>query len=171
MSAETSKHLLNKNDPNEYAKLDRKRPRSLNTHNELQVIENSWEQEKCSSQGSAHQLVFQRTMLSSKSLYTSSIIQTEQVIFKNVSVYIHTNMHATLVKDKTINFKVSRERYLREFRVRKGNGGMIQLFYNHNFYYKKNLLCLHVSCLGSLYFPHQAVCFPHLCASFSSLSL
>lgn len=49
-------------------------------------------------QGIAHQLVVQFQKLSHENVYTSNIIQTRQVIFRNS--YAYTHMHVTIIIEK-----------------------------------------------------------------------
>lgn len=62
-------------------------------------------------------------------MHTSNVMQSNQVIVKNMCVYIHTHaytfMHVITMKKEIMNLKASKEEYMGGFEEKKWKGEMI----------------------------------------------
>ena len=91
--------MLNKRDRNKYAKLDEEKPMEpqpfTKNYGQLSKARN-WRDDP--PLGRANKLVVQNHKVCSENVYISYIIQTLQVIFKNI--YVNTYMHAITINGK-----------------------------------------------------------------------
>ena len=70
-------------------------------------------------------IAYQCQIVSSKSIYTSNILQTTQIIFRKIYVYTYTYMHVTTINEKkkeSMNLKESQQGYMGGVGGRKENG-------------------------------------------------
>jgi hypothetical protein len=66
-------------------------------------------------------MIIQYQIISPENIHASNILQTEQVIHKNI--YVHVHVHETAIKEnETMNLKEGKEGYMRGFGGRKGEG-------------------------------------------------
>ena len=63
-------------------------------------------------------------MISPENIHTSNITQIEQVILRNIFVYMYTYMHVTTILKNAMNLKGSKEMCMKWFRDRKEKGEM-----------------------------------------------
>lgn len=70
-------------------------------------------------------------MVDHKNIHTSNIIMTDQGIFRNIYVQTYTNMYVIVISKKGgDDLKESREVKTGGFGGRKGNGEMLQFYYD-----------------------------------------
>lgn len=71
-------------------------------------------------------------MVRPENIHTGSIVQTKQVIFRNIHLYIHVNVcnNNYLKRKEDMNLKEGEEHHMRELGEKKRKGDLLQLNYN-----------------------------------------